>query len=210
MKKSIINDGILINTEEIKKVVYFSELDSIIYKFENVDIDHIKYYQDKLDCLSHEKKEKISEDFSYFENYLGIEAVELEERPDYRSLVIWQEGEFFNLEDCNVSEIYEYRDTFENRRIIIEHREDFDIDDSDSVNLDKWDGSNFNSGRKGYHEYVYKVKDQDVYLLIKTSDYQGSLQKAELMDLDEIITYLEDNSENDGDFEEEIFLIKNL
>lgn len=208
--KSIINDGILVLTEEIEKIVLFSDLESSPYKFHYLDINHIKYYQDRFDSLNLKEKKEIINDYTYFKDYLDIEAELLEEYPVYRPLVCWQNGEFFNLEDCNSSESYRYWNGNNYKTIIIENREDFIIDMTDSVNLDKWDGSNFNSGKLGYHEYVEKIEGKDMYLLVKISDYQGSLDKAQLMDLDEILNYLEDNSENEGDFEEEIFLIKNL
>jgi hypothetical protein len=215
MKKTIINEGILLDSKDITKAVFFNEEENS-YILDNVSPKMVDYYQNKYNKLKEEQKERIKDDYIYFGEYLGIEATPAGDFIDYDSnflsVIVFNNGKFLSLNDCVVSQFYTYWAGEKHKTIYIGYREDIDIDMSDSVNLDKWDGHNFNSGEIGYHEYIYKLKNSEKYILLKNNNFKD-FPEGEIMSYEDVITHLNTRkieSSHSINFIDEIFQIENL
>lgn len=60
----------------------------------------------------------------------------------------------------------------------------------DSICLDKWDGNNMTTGGNFEHAYVYHTTNENLFLVVETSQWVGSKDKACIMTKSELLNYL--------------------
>jgi hypothetical protein len=94
--------------------------------------------------------------------------------------------------------VYSYWDGHNFKDITNDEMVEYELEvEEDEVNLDEWDGRNMVTGGTGLHQYIQKIieldgeKVNDKYLLVRWSQWQGSLPSGEIMDLDDVKNHLE-------------------
>ncbi|WP_332237980.1 hypothetical protein [Sporolactobacillus sp. KGMB 08714] len=176
------------------------------------EIDVTKVNTEKLgEAYQRFKSQQIEYDLidklhEFFETQ-GYPAVEPESAPAYMEketsdqLVFDAANDtFFALSDAEIVETYRQFDSGRNEEII-ERPPDFaeeivEVSD-DFVNLDEWNGSDWQTGGVGEHERAYKVltrngqlaEDED-YLLEKWSQWQGEDTRGKVLSLNELKVHL--------------------
>lgn len=108
---------------------------------------------------------------------------------DKEIIYSFNEQEFMYGNDLEFSDIYTFWDgsNWQNWEVQID---DEDIESNYvRVCLDQWDGRNMVTGGIGYHAYVKKIED-DKYLIIESSQWQGSQDIATIADKNELVEYL--------------------
>lgn len=102
--------------------------------------------------------------------------------------------------ELEVTRIHEYWDGSNWRKIVLEPYmlETVVEITEDSVCLDEWDGQNWQTGGRGLHQYIHRIvtidgeeADKDLFLLVYSSQWQGSRPTSEILTLDEIKNHLE-------------------
>lgn len=176
---------------------------------ENVDprFMNLKEIKEKL-----EKYEEENGDFCKYEPgdleeffaSLGFENAEAHSTDyygDIEHVLIYdtEKDEFYNQADGYQVNIYEWWDGG-NFQIVDEEETVWTAEvvlSREYVDLDEWDGRNFQTGGLGYHEKIYKIIEKDgervegEYLLVKTSQWQGDHATGEILTLADIEVHLE-------------------
>lgn len=107
---------------------------------------------------------------------------------------------FQNLDYYPTAMVYEYLDSQSNRQyFVIQNQEgnlfaDRIVVSEGFVNLDEWDGSNWQTGGVGLHQQVHRVIGQDIedaFLVYRWSQWQGANPDGLLLTKDELIEHLE-------------------
>lgn len=114
----------------------------------------------------------------------------------------------FSLEElsfCKPSElektkVYEWWNGSNWKRVILEPYMDETVVEitEKSVCLDEWDGRNWQTGGTGLHQYVHKVitidgeEVEDMFLLVHSSQWQGSHQTGEILTVNEVRNHLKE------------------
>lgn len=109
--------------------------------------------------------------------------------------IVFYDGEFCDEDDFDTELVLELWDgsnwKYAYRPDLSEPGTDViavEYDQSDEECLDEWDGSNFASGSNGIHHYVVKL-DDDKFLMIYRSRWQGSYTTAEIKTAAEYAAY---------------------
>lgn len=211
----------LVNASDIKEGIYLGE-NIIFHNIDFLDIDVVnrryKEYAEENDISGN-----LDDLETFFEDVFGIVKVDADYgdelyTDDVNKLVFDVENqEFFYTDDgLNVS-YFEWWDGHNWQRVIdheleVEYRVSLLLNNN-SVSLDEWDGSNFQTGGVGYHERVYRIleidgeKVEDQFLLEKTSQWQGEHATGEILTLDDVEEHLKDLGRNVDEYMEDI---KNL
>ncbi|BBW98995.1 hypothetical protein [Geobacillus subterraneus] len=175
------------------------------------------------DPLTEKQKEKIRHIFSEYEgNLLYLEEVEAKEllqkdeetkhlsfrmTEDYEDADIAFQKEIFSLEErgflltslMNAVYLYEWWDGGNWQQVFL-HPDDITkvvVDMDRYVNLDEWDGHNWNTGGLGLHENVHRVYsvsgsvETDAFLVWRYSQWQGDHDTAIVfLSWEELCAYL--------------------
>lgn len=203
-----VNDGnsaLLIDPKDVREEVYAEGLLVV----EGVDDDQ---WTQILDVLS--AKEEQDEDFTIrFMDANDFEMFLLEEfkiaasvrdadewiEPDETTLFDRENVQVWKANELEKTKIYEWWDGSNWRKVFLEsHMTETVVEITDkSVCLDEWDGRNWQTGGTGLHQYVHKVvtidgeEVEDMFLLVRTSQWQGSHTTAEILGIDEVRNHLE-------------------
>lgn len=198
--------GMLINPSEIKEVVMFN--DAKIAGIQNISINEI----DKLNSALKDNKNKIEiydeddvRDFLTMLNYDDNIKIEiLEDYPVCKELVCYdfRNNEFFDLNMCDIEQYYEYWNGHNWKPVFCENEIEICYSD-DFVDLDEWNGYNFQTNGLGHHEKVHKIistdfvicndeYDEDHYMILYESQHCESYDMAEIVNKDALVKHLED------------------
>ncbi|MGG3879621.1 hypothetical protein [Bacillus smithii] len=194
----------LIDKKKVEERAWVSDQTLII---ENVEptTDIIEKLQNHLS----EKEEEIQDDYEMkkFLKSCGLEGAEIswaEDFPEIEEKLAFDcyEQKFFLLTDAEPIKVYEWWDGSNRETLVLdENTSETELVITESfVDLDEWDGRNHVTGGIGEHERIYKVleidgqdvSDKDVFLLNEWSQWQGSHETGEIMDLDEVRQHLKD------------------
>lgn len=111
-----------------------------------------------------------------------------------------EELSFWKPSELEKTKVYEWWDGSNWERVILEPYMDETVVEitEKSVCLDEWDGRNWQTGGMGLHEYVHKVitidgeEVEDMFLLVNTSQWQGSHPTCEILTVDEVRNHLKE------------------
>jgi len=118
-----------------------------------------------------------------------------------------QDGKFCNLLDFDTVKVYPYWDGSNHKFLALNDmitETEVEIID-DEVSLDEWDGRNLVTGGVGRHQYATRIvsvdglDEDDAYLIKFTSQWQGEIDEAKIMNRQELMAHLVE-LERDGDF----------
>lgn len=135
-----------------------------------------------------------------------------------KTYLLWEYGDTYLLVDpSEVSyadgvKIYEWWDGSNFRRETLEpHRTEIAVEITEkSVCLDEWDGRNWQTGGVGHHEYVHLViaeqgkKEDDTFLLVHRSQWQGEHPTARIVDLEDLRSRLRELGRDEAKYLYEI------
>jgi len=193
--------GTLYREREIDKVVDLSGDTYFI-----VDIAPNK---DMIDRLNSQINPEISyiekEDLEAYLDSIGINAdvKSCEDLEISKSVIVYERetNAFYDLTDFDTVDAVQYWD---GHNWVWDYKVDdwteetlVTVDDDSERCIDEWDGSNFKTGGMGLHEDIYKAIEvdgedaNDMYLLRKTSQWEGEQDTAEVMSREDLIDYLE-------------------
>ncbi|OXB94857.1 hypothetical protein [Parageobacillus galactosidasius] len=198
------NSALLIDPKDVHEEVYTEGLLVV----EGINDDQ---WPQILEVLS--AKEEQDEDFTirfmdtddfeiFLEEELGIEASiqDADEwmEPDETTLFDKENVQVWKANELEKTKVYEWWDGSNWRKVILEsYMTETVIEITEkSVCLDEWDGRNWQTGGTGLHQYVHKVimidgkKTEDMFLLVHSSQWQGSHDTGELMTVDELRYHL--------------------
>lgn len=107
---------------------------------------------------------------------------------------------FYKPSELETTRVYEWWNGSNWKRIILElHMYETVVEITEkSVCLDEWDGRNWQTGGMGLHENVHKVitidgeEVEDMFLLVNTSQWQGSHPTGEILTVDEVRNHLKE------------------
>lgn len=180
---------------------------------------------EKIQGNEFESEEKFRgyEDLTDFLREKGYDAkYDADEFPVISETVCFdfREQKFFNLSDCEGMDTFGYWD---GSNWQTKSKDDslysYEVDLSkNSICLDEWDGSNWHSGERFAHDYIRKVlavdggkpDENQTYLLIYTSQYQGSLDRARFVNGKELTAHasalneIDDGGRDMGEYLEKI------
>jgi hypothetical protein len=190
--------GMLINDIEIEDKVVAEGYSW--YQIEDVSED-VDALVDKLDALyrvacesADEFEISDDEDLEQFLRDNGVSFDRVGFVPDYadtEEVLCWDGDEkcFFNLAGCDTYPTYKWWDGH-NWKIEVAGESTtvtkVTVED-DYTDLDEWDGNNWTCGGTGLHQRYYKVLEldgeqvEDMYLLVRWSQWQGSHDTGEIM-----------------------------
>lgn len=111
-----------------------------------------------------------------------------------------EELSFWKPSELEKTKVYEWWDGSNWERVILEAYMDETVVEitEKSVCLDEWDGRNWQTRGMGLHEYVHKVitidgeEVEDMFLLVNTSQWQGSHPTGEILTVDEVRDHLKE------------------
>lgn len=211
------DEAFLIDKEEVEERACVDEQTLII---ENIKAD-IGDLQKRVD----EWDEKINEawEMEEFLESIGFAEAEVswaKEYPEIEETLAFDcwEQDFFYLTDCATIKVYEWWDGSNWQTLVLdENTSETEIVISEAyVDLDEWDGRNYVTGGMGEHQRIYKViemdgenvRDKDIFLLNKWSQWEGSHETGEILEgLDEVKKHLKSIGR---DVEEYVFEIGKL
>ena len=209
------NFGMLYNTEEIKEGAnlggdYFfkTNLTSDDYNTTRLtqELEHFQelYNNEEDDDITNMDTLELLE---LFFEFLTIDT-EVSPGTDYEEvcdMIIYdlEAMEFANLKEYDAVNYVKYLDSNSNWR---EHVADgynvtiseIIVDSATKKCLDEWDGQNKVTGGIGEHQYIYKITTlddeevDDMWMVQKSSQWQGVRDMAAIMTKDELISYLEE------------------
>ena len=192
--------GTLYSESEIDKVVDLSNDTYFI-----VDLEPSK---DTIDQLNSRINSEISftekEDLEAYLDSIGIDADvhDCEDIEFSKSVIVYERetNAFYDLEEFDTVDAVQHWD---GHNWVWDYKtEDWTeetlvtVDDDSERCLDEWDGSNFKTGSMGLHADIYKAIEvdgedvTDMYLLRRTSQWEGEQDTGEVMSKDELIDYL--------------------
>lgn len=192
---------------EIETVIDFT--DQCIYKIDGISIDEIDRLNKALGAIDDRPGDEYElEDFLDEQGYSDFEISMLPDLVDYDETPYvcfdcsyGYEFEFFNILDCEPTQTYRWWDGSNWQTVFCPDggAMEITIDENSQNCLDEWDGSNWWSGSKFCHEYVYDVLEIDgekpeepTFLVVYTCQYQDSHPSAEIMTEDELREHLEE------------------
>jgi len=212
MSKTLVSreySDISVNSElDFLEWQYLLDIDSIVKKailtdgaylkignVENMTVDNLNDYINQIieedgnnENVSSDVIEELNERFNLELDYEVCK--EIEEFPDNKTILFdYNEGKFIYADYFEYYDIYTFWDgsNWQNWEVQID---DEDIESNYvRVCLDQWDGQNMVTGGIGYHAYVKKIED-DKYLIIESSQWQGSQDIATIADKNELVEYL--------------------
>ncbi|HHT98191.1 MAG TPA: hypothetical protein GXZ90_09905 [Clostridiales bacterium] len=206
--------GYLYREEEIKKAVtidydnyYLTGLDPKNHNLEELTEKYDKFRKQKEedgDYDEYETIENLEEFFSDLEVVAEISACTDEEELRNEVVFNWNDSEFEDLGGFDELVYVSYLDGQSNRKKHINDgyndisiTEVIVVADAETC-IDVWDGSNYTTGGIGCHEYINKVLEidddevEDMWLVQRSSQWQGSRDTANVMTKKELETYLKD------------------
>ena len=207
--------GMLYNKKDIKEGV---NLDGDYFYTTNLtsgDCDHsflTQQFEEFQELYNDEEDDDIADmdTLELLELFFEFLAIDTEVRPgiDYEEvcdMIIYdvEAMEFANLNEYDAVKYVKYLDSNSNWR---EHVADgynvtiseIIVDSATKKCLDEWDGRNKVTGGVGEHQYIYKVATiddeevDDMWMVQKSSQWQGVRDMAAIMKKDELINYLEE------------------
>jgi hypothetical protein len=200
-------DELLVDLEEIKERIPFGEEPTLVEFNESVDLGDLnaklKAYMEENDDISgwlgYDELEKFFQVINLHPT--NITGIDFYGNPDeHNDSIIYDPnvGEFHLGKDWDVIKVYEYWDGHNWITKSGEEAIEYVVEvEEEQVNLDEWNGSNFQTSGTGLHQYIQKIvevddeKVEDKYLLVRWSQWQGSLPSGELMSIEEIKEHLE-------------------
>lgn len=178
-KKAILTDDTYLEIENVGDLTV-DELNDCLEKIIEEDGSNKNIDCDVIEGLN----ERFELDLSY------RMCKDTEEFPDSNTILYsYNEGEFLYADYLEYYDIYTFWDgsNWQNWEVQID---DENIESNYvKVCLDQWDGRNMVTGGMGYHAYVKKL-DNDKYLIIESSQWQGSQDIATIADKNELVEYL--------------------
>lgn len=111
-----------------------------------------------------------------------------------------EELSFYKPSELETTPIYEWWNGSNWEKITLEfHMDETVVEITEkSVCLDEWDGRNWQTGGTGLHQYLNKVvtidgkEVEDTFLLVRTSQWQGSHPTGEILTVDEVRNHLKE------------------
>lgn len=200
---------IMLDPSEIEERIAFGEEPHRIqFKFVDPEVIDLGGLTQKARVYCEEHDIRLSMDSeeleSFFESIglpVDVNGVPYNANADeYKDAIIYDgNSEEFSLgSDWPFIKVYEY---FDGSNLVVKTDEEaietvVEVQEEE-VNLDEWDGHNMVTGSTGHHQYIQKVvgidgeKVDDTYLLVKWSQWQGSLPSGTIMSIDEVKSHLE-------------------
>ncbi|HHW90641.1 MAG TPA: hypothetical protein GX745_07065 [Clostridiales bacterium] len=191
---------------EIETVIDFTN--QCIYKIDGISVGEIDRLNEALkNVVERPADEYELEDFLKEQGYSDFEIrmlpdlVDYDETNPYVCYDCSYDYDFFNILHCDTFEIYRWWDGSNWQTVFCPDggAMEITIDENSQNCLDEWDGSNWWSGSKFCHEYVYDVLEIDgekpaepTFLVEYSSQWQNSHPSAEVMTEDELREHLEE------------------
>lgn len=181
-----------------------------------------------------EEQEEKDEEFEFYHNetddieqflkaigFIDAEVEYAEQHEDIRDQLAYDYYNkiFYNLNDCESCKIYEYWDGSNHKTVYLEDGIEYEVEiTKDCVDIDEWDGSKWRTGDNGYHQRIYKIltidgkKEDEAYLLVYTSQWQGDYDTAEILySIDAVRDHIEEIEDGlDRDIEQYMYKIGKL
>ncbi len=117
------------------------------------------------------------------------------------------------LNEVEEEKIYRYWNGSNWKTVLCQDETEIVISDS-HVNLDEWDGRNWQTGGIGLHEKVYRVyevdgeKVADTFMVLYSSQWQGYHNSAEVLHIDELKEHLKEIDRDLDEYIPQILAIK--
>ena len=138
-----------------------------------------------------------------FLHSLGFSRAEINCCPEYPDVThqlafSLESKEFFFVDEwCETQKVYQYWDGHNFKTLTLFDEVEYEITImEEEVSLDEYDGRNFTTGGIGEHQSVRKIlmrngeQAEGEYLLISTSQWEGSHTMADIMSLSELEEHL--------------------
>lgn len=206
--------GYLYNEDEIKKAViidydnyYLTGLDPKVYNLEELTKKYSEFRKRKEESDDYDEYETIENLEEFFQELeVDVEIIACTDEEELRNEIVfdWNDSAFEDLGGFDELEYVSYLDGQTNwKKHINDGYSDISIteitiDTDKEICLDKWDGSNWKTGGTGEHEYVNRVLEidgneaDDMWLVHRSSQWQGVRDTAKIMTRKELETYLKD------------------
>lgn len=197
---------ILLDPEDIKERILFGEEPSLVQFNGPINLDELnakcKAFVEENNIGSWIGHDELEEFFQTVTLHPAkITGVDFYGNPDeYKFSIIYDpnNGEFHLGSEWDTIKVFEYWDGHNFVTKTDEETIEYVVEVSEEkIDLDEWNGRNFETGGLGLHQYIQKVievdgkKEEDKYLLVKWSQWQGSLPSAEIMSIKEVKEHLE-------------------
>lgn len=195
--KMLENESFLFHVDDVREgryvgfdAIYFTNIDTELYPIG----DCVHYLNDALNDYDYDIDESVLIEIVQKTLFLiDVNVEECMEVEDERELIV------FDYNDCKFYELnyYEkvkYVDHWNGNkleRLLLEGINELEVT-RDYVSLDEFDGSDFYTKKRNEHQSIYKVKNtDDVYLIKKWDDFDGTLTACELLYYDDLYDYLD-------------------
>lgn len=201
-KNDMLDGALLIDKKDIVEKAWVGNYTLII---DNISVDEIEHLQEQLSVIDQKLLDVYDmEEFLKRLDFENAKASSVEEFPTIENKLAFDcyTQKFFNIADVEPIKIYEWWDGNNFKTFALDENttETELIITDDFIDLDEWDGRNFATGRIGNHERLYRILEIDgqdvshenVFLLNRWSQWQGSHETGEIMDLDEVRRYLKE------------------
>lgn len=213
------NELVTVKAEDVYEAAEIYESGAKTYICNNVDVsnENIKKLNDIIaEEISEDEDFSISDE-TELESFLDDNECEhgeieyITELPASDVVVVFDIGkqQFFDLSKYTTIYSYNYWNGHNHVNRTSETIEEIETED-EAWDIDVWDGHNRTTGGQGLHEEIYIVEKidgvivSDTYMLMKTSQYWGSLDTSIIMNSDELKEYLEELGDRE-DIIEDIF-----
>ncbi|MEP9408533.1 hypothetical protein ABKP09_19640 [Peribacillus frigoritolerans] len=208
----------LIPADEIKKKIYVGDriyvIDGLPKELNpevlNEKMNRYAGTNDDFDPRDHYEVIKFLREIGYrhavttgFGHYFDVEDAIIYDTEDkeFSNLLYMDDVEIYQWWDGHNWETIEKNDGVTETRVILS---------ADTVELDEWDGHNYTTGGVGEHQYIHSILEKDgelvdgEYLLVYSSEWDGSHDSAEILSLSEVKKQLEKLNRDVGEYLEEV------
>jgi hypothetical protein len=201
--------------DDIETVIDFSH--QCVYKLDGIPVSELEKLNATLKNVDENptdeyELEEFLKRFEYNKFKISVlpDIADYDEENPFICYDCTYEYEFFDITDCETTEIYKWWDGSNWQTVF---KDDFDwhteviIDENTERCLDKWDGSNWYTGSRFEHQYVYDVleingekPEEPTYLVKFTSQWIDSHPSAEIMTEDEFREHLEELGRDEKEY----------
>lgn len=191
------NESVLFHVDDVREgrhvgfdAIYFTNIDTELYPVG----DCVHYLNDALNDYDYDIDESVLIDIVQKTLFLiDVNVEKCMEVEDERELIVfdYNDCKFYELNYYEKVKYVDFWNGNELERLLLEGINELEVT-KDYVSLDEFDGSDFYTGKRNEHQSIYKVKNtDDVYLIKKWDDFDGTLTACELLYYDDLYVYLD-------------------